>query len=134
MTARQKLDKARGRLRRHGWAVVQQAAAAGLAWWLANLWDPSHHPFFAPIAAVVGLNTTVGGRGLQAVRLIFGVAVGIVVGSLALELFGTRAVALPVATLVAMGVAVLVGAARVTIAQAASTAVLTVWLCAAVMR
>lgn len=108
------------------WGLTQQCLAAGLAWAIAARLADDHAPFFAPIAAVVAMNTTIGGRGRQALNLFLGVAVGIVAGAGALALLGTRQVALPLATFVALMVAAGVGAARVTIAQSAASAILTV--------
>jgi uncharacterized membrane protein YgaE (UPF0421/DUF939 family) len=41
-------------------------------------------PFFAPIAALVALDTSLGERGLNAIRLLQGVILGIVVGEVTL--------------------------------------------------
>lgn len=124
------VDKVTSRVRRHLWGVVQQTAAASLAWLLAaqlaGELAEDHRPFFAPIAAIVALNSTLGSRGLQAVRLFEGAAVGVIVGGIALSVLESSGAALPVATFIAMMLAVCVGAARVTIAQAASGAILTV--------
>lgn len=84
------------------------------------------HPFFAPVAAVVALNTALGGRGRQAVNLLNGTVVGILTGAATAWLLGSQTLALVAATPVAMVVAVGVGAARVTIAQAAAGAILIV--------
>lgn len=118
--------RARRRIRNNLWGMAQQSLAAGLAWAVAARLADDHAPFFAPIAAVVAMNTTIGGRGRQALNLFLGVAVGIVAGAGALALLGTRQVALPLATFVALMVAAGVGAARVTIAQSAASAILTV--------
>lgn len=61
--------------------VVQAALAAGVAWELA-LQLPNHgRPFFAPVAAVIALGAEQGRRGKQAVQMMLGVAVGILVGA-----------------------------------------------------
>ena len=70
------------------WPVLQQTAAAAIAWTIAVYALHRSSPFFAPIAAVVGLNATLGRRGSNAVRLLVGVFVGIVVGELAIALAG----------------------------------------------
>ena len=60
--------------------IAQSAVAAGAAWELA-LQIPGHHqPFFAPIAAVIGLGAERGRRGRQAIQMMIGVALGILVG------------------------------------------------------
>ncbi len=62
--------------------------AATLAWLIATRIMQHHIPFFAPIAAVVALNTTLGQRGSNAIRLLVGVGMGIVVSEFALWLLG----------------------------------------------
>ena len=86
----------------------------------------SHDPFFAPIAAVVALNAPQGDRGSNAVRLLLGVVVGIVVGELAVAVGGGGYGSVAAATFVAMIIAVVFGAQRLVIAQAAVGAILTV--------
>jgi hypothetical protein len=44
--------------------------AATIAWVIAKYGLGHEQPFFAPVAAVIALNTTVGERGLNAVRLL----------------------------------------------------------------
>ncbi|KUI44580.1 hypothetical protein AU198_13515 [Mycobacterium sp. GA-1199] len=114
------------RIRNVAWPVLQQSAAATAAWVLALYLATDHVPFFAPVAAIVALNTRLGGRGLQAVRLLLGVTVGILVGAQATQLLGIRLIALPLAVLVAMLFAAAVGGAAVTMAQSGASAVLTV--------
>ena len=63
------------------WPLLQATAAATLAWVIAKYVLDHDEPFFAPVAAVIALNATTGERGLNAVRLLQGVVVGIVVGA-----------------------------------------------------
>src|SRR6266545_4671090 len=60
--------------------AAQAGVAAGLSWVVA--FDLLHHtrPFFAPIAAVIALNVSVGQRLRRVVELVVGVALGILVG------------------------------------------------------
>ena len=81
-------------------------------------------PFFAPIAAVVGLNAVLGRRGSNAVRLLIGAVVGIVTGELAVFLFGGGVGPLALATFTAMVVARLVDRQPIVVAQAAVGAIL----------
>jgi uncharacterized membrane protein YgaE (UPF0421/DUF939 family) len=67
-----------------------------------------------------------GERGSNAVRLLVGVVVGIVAGELAVGALGGGYGTLALATFVAMAVAVALGGARITIGQAAASAILTV--------
>ncbi|MDQ3849567.1 MAG: FUSC family protein [Actinomycetota bacterium] len=114
------------RLLADAWPLLQSALAATVAWVLAKHVFGHAQPFFAPVAAVIGLNTALGERGLHAVRLLYGVIVGILVGELALLALGDGYVTLGLATLVAMAVAHAIGGARITVAQAAVGAILTI--------
>jgi Fusaric acid resistance protein-like len=118
-----------GALRRvaaNAWPLLQSTAAATAAWWLARWLDNHPDPFFAPIAAVVALNASRGLRGANALRLLAGVVVGIVAGELAISALGGGYGTLALAIFTAMAAAFALGGARVTIAQAASGAILTV--------
>ena len=118
-----------GALRRvaaNAWPLLQSTAAATAAWWLARWLDNQPDPFFAPIAAVVALNASRGQRGANALRLLAGVVVGIVAGELAISALGGGYGTLALAIFTAMAAAFALGGARVTIAQAASGAILTV--------
>ena len=80
----------------------QAAAAAGISWELA-LQLPSHgQPFFAPIAAVIALGAERGTRGRQAIRMMTGVAVGILLGAAVLALAGAGGWQIVVGTAVAL--------------------------------
>lgn len=108
------------------WRPLQTTAAATTAWVIAEYVFHHDEPFFAPIAAVVALNTSLGERGLQALRLLQGVVVGIVVGEVALAVLGGTPASLALATFVAMLIARAMGGARVRLAQAAGSAILVV--------
>ncbi|MCG5431062.1 FUSC family protein [Mycobacterium sp. MYCO198283] len=119
-------SRAARRVRGSAWPILQQSLAAVLAWLIASAFATGHIPFFAPIAAVVALNARFGNRGEQALQLLTGVTVGILVGVEANRLIGDQAVALPLAVFAAMVCAAAVGGTRVTLAQSAASAVLTV--------
>src|SRR5438128_767662 len=68
--------------------LLQATVAATTAWMVAKHVVHHHQPFFAPIAAAVALNASVGERGLNAVRMLLGVFLGIAVGELAILGFG----------------------------------------------
>jgi uncharacterized membrane protein YgaE (UPF0421/DUF939 family) len=106
--------------------LVQGTAAATAAWVIAKQVVDHHEPLFAPIAAVIALNAPLGERGLNALRLLLGVVLGIVAGELATLALGGGYGALALATFAAMSVAQAAGGARITIAQAAAGAILTV--------
>src|SRR6187200_1295543 len=87
------------------WLLLQGTAAATLAWVIARYVLDHPEPFFAPVAAVIALNTVLGERGRNAVRLLQGVIVGIAVGEITLFVLGTGSGSLALATFVAMAVA-----------------------------
>jgi uncharacterized membrane protein YgaE (UPF0421/DUF939 family) len=106
--------------------VVQGTAAATAAWLISTRVAGHTEPFFAPIAAVIALNAPLGERGLNALRLLVGVIVGIAAGELATLAFGAGYGTLALAVFCAMAIARALGGARVTVAQAAAGAILTV--------
>jgi uncharacterized membrane protein YgaE (UPF0421/DUF939 family) len=108
------------------WPLLQGTAAATLAWIIARYGLDHPRPFFAPVAAVIGLNASPGERGLNAVRLLRGVIVGIAVGELILLLLAGGYGSLALATFVAMLIAAALGGTRIVLAQAAVGAILTV--------
>lgn len=108
------------------WPVLQQAVAAALSWWIADDLIDHHVPLFAPIATLVALNTPLGGRGTNTVRVLVGVISGVVVGQLAFTLLGHGTVTVGVAVLGALLVALLIDGRRITMAQAAVGAVICV--------
>jgi uncharacterized membrane protein YgaE (UPF0421/DUF939 family) len=110
------------------WPLLQATAAATVAWLIARHGFGHKQPFFAAIAAFVGLNTTLGQRGLNALRLLQGVVVGIAVGELTLVTVGGGSGPLALAILVATAAARAVGGARIAVAQAAVGAILVVAL------
>ena len=110
------------------WLVLQGTLAATAAWVIAKHVFDHPRPFFAPVAAVIALNTVLGERGRNAVHLLQGVILGIAVGEVTLLLLGSGSGQLALATFVAMAVAHAVGGTRIVIAQAAVGAILTVAL------
>ena len=108
--------------------IVQSAAAAGIAWELA-LQIPNHgRPFFAPIAAVIGLAADRGRRGRQAIDMILGVGLGILIGAGIVALAGVGAWQLVVGTAAALLVATALGARPIIRTQSAASAILIVSL------
>jgi Fusaric acid resistance protein-like len=108
--------------------LVQAAVAAGISWELA-LQLPDHgQPFFAPIAAAIALGAERGTRGRQAIRMMTGVSVGIVIGAAVLALAGAGWWQIVVGTLVAFVVTTGAGASQMVRNQAAASAILIVAL------
>jgi hypothetical protein len=108
------------------WPLFQATAAATAAWAIASRFGGHADPFFAPVAAVVALNAPRGERGLQAVRLLLGVVVGILVGELTVALLGGGAGWLAPASFAAMAAAHAAGGTRIVVIQAGTGAILTV--------
>ena len=104
--------------------AAQAAIASGLSWLVAN--DLLHHarPFFAPIAAVIALNVSIGQRLRRVVELVLGVALGILVGDSLIYLIGTGPVQIGLGVGAAILVAVFLGGSPIVIGQAAASAVL----------
>jgi hypothetical protein len=115
-----------GRWAASAWLLLQGTAAATAAWTIAELLGSHGQPFFAPLAAVIALNAPLGERGLNAMRLLLGVIVGIVVGELAVATLGGGYGTLALAVFTATSVARALGGARIVIAQVAAGAILTV--------
>jgi Fusaric acid resistance protein-like len=108
------------------WPLLQSTAAATAAWVIARHVVHHHEPFFAPIAAFISLNTSLGERGLNALRLLQGVVLGIGVAELTLLALGGSYGSLALATFVALVLARALGGARIVLAQAAVSAILTI--------
>jgi uncharacterized membrane protein YgaE (UPF0421/DUF939 family) len=108
--------------------LAQAAAAAGISWELA-LQLPNHgQPFFAPIAAAIALGAERGTRGRQAIRMMTGVAVGILIGAAVLAVAGAGAWQIVVGTATALVVTTGAGAPLMVRNQAAASAILIVAL------
>ena len=98
-------SRALQRMTANVWPMLQGTAAATVGWLIARRLANHPDPFFAPIAAVVGLNASRGERGSRALRLLVGVVVGIVAGELAVGALGGGYGTLALATFAAMAVA-----------------------------
>jgi hypothetical protein len=108
--------------------IAQAAIAAGAAWEIA-LRIPGHgQPFFAPIAAVIALGAERGRRGKQAILMMIGVAVGILVGAALVALVGAGGWQLLLGTAVALVLTTGAGAPPIIRTQAAASAILVVAL------
>ena len=108
------------------WPLLQGTAAATAAWVIAKYAVDHRQPLFAPIAALVALNTSLGERGLNALRLLQGVFLGILVGEATLAALAGGPGSIALAVLVATALARALGGARIVVAQAAVSAILTV--------
>ncbi|MFK5691040.1 aromatic acid exporter family protein [Ornithinimicrobium sp. LYQ92] len=106
------------RLRARAWLILQAATGATIAWFLAH--DVLGHPlpFFAPITAMVCLGLTYEDRLRRIVELTIGVAIGVAIGDLFVNSFGTGLWQILAVCVVAMSLAVLAGAGQLLMMQA----------------
>ncbi|HEY4573263.1 MAG TPA: FUSC family protein [Thermoanaerobaculia bacterium] len=121
---RQRLHSAAIRLRRGWLQILQTAAAACMAWFLAVLVLGVDRPTFAPIAAVISLGLAVGERGRRAVELTLGVAFGVALADLLVSVVGVGAVQAGAVVLLAMGLAVFLGGGDISVKEAAISALI----------
>lgn len=112
------------RVRGHAWPIIQTAAAAVAAWYLALAAGVEHHPTFAPIAAVVSLGAAFGERRQRAVQLIAGVMLGILVADLLVRAIGNGVPQVGVLVVLAMLAAVVLGGGEMLVGEAAVSAIL----------
>ena len=115
---------ARRRLQGRMWPILQTAAAAVAAWYLAVLLLDGELPLFAPIAAVIALGATHGARGQRAFELVGGVILGIAVADLIVHVIGTGPWQAGVMVVLAMGAAVALGGRELLVSEAAVSAIL----------
>jgi uncharacterized membrane protein YgaE (UPF0421/DUF939 family) len=118
------LELARRRLRGRMWPILQTAASAVAAWYVALALLGGEQPLFAPIAAVIALGATVGQRGQRAFELVGGVILGIAVADLIVAAIGTGPWQAGVMVVLAMGTAVALGGRELLVAEAAVSAIL----------
>ncbi|MEU4160343.1 FUSC family protein [Actinoplanes sp. NPDC026670] len=104
--------------------AVQAGLAAGLAWFVAHDLFGRPVPFFAPIAAVIALGSSVGQRLRRTSELVIGVAAGIGLGDGIILLIGAGPIQIGVIVLLAVLLATAVGGGAPLIVQSASSAVL----------
>ncbi len=115
LSVRARLD----RLRSKGWHIVQAAVAAGVAWFIAADLLDHETPFFAPIAAVVGLGTSYGQRWRRVAEVTLGVAIGVLVADLLVLAMGSGWWQMILIVMLAMSTALLIDAGGLLVTQAA---------------
>ncbi len=104
--------------------AVQAGLASGLAWFVAHDLFGRPQPFFAPIAAVITLASSVGQRARRTAELVVGVAIGIGVGDAIILLIGAGPWQLGLIVLLAILVATALGGGTPLVVQSAASAVL----------
>lgn len=121
---RSQLAAARRRVRTSLRPVLQTAAAAVLAWYVARALLPDPRPAFACIAAVVALGASSGQRGQRAVQLTGGVVLGITIADLIVQVIGNGPPQIGVMVLLAMTTALALGGGELLVSEAAVSAIL----------
>ena len=104
--------------------VVQAALAAGLSWFVAVHLFGHRAPLFAPVAAIVSIDMTLGQGLRRAIELVVGASVGVGVGALLISEIGTGPWQIAVVVALATSAAVLLNGRAVINVQAAVTAIL----------
>ena len=110
--------------------ALQSGVAAALAWLIAHDLIGRPAPFFAPIAAVITLASSVGQRLRRTTELVLGVAIGIGIGDTIILLIGSGAWQIGLVVVLAILIATAVGGGTPLVVQAASSAVLVATLTA----
>jgi uncharacterized membrane protein YgaE (UPF0421/DUF939 family) len=114
----------RRRLRPHLLPVLQTAAAALAAWWLAVALLPTARPAFASIAAIICLGVTYGQRRARALELLGGVVLGVAVASLLLFAIGSGPLQIGLLVVLAMSAALIFRGGELLVNEAAISAIL----------
>lgn len=110
--------------------ILQSSVAAGLAWWLASSVFGHATPFFAPIVAVVCLGMSYGQRLRRVVEVAVGVAVGVFVADVFVQIAGTGPWQVMAVVLVSMAIARFLDGSPVLVTQAAVQSIVVVTLVA----
>lgn len=106
------------RLRSRFPLILQAAVGAGVAWLVATTLLGHPLPFFAPVTAMVCLGLTYGNRVRRVLELTVGVAIGVFIGDVFVQLFGSGVWQIAAVTVLAMSLAVLAGAGQLLMLQA----------------
>jgi uncharacterized membrane protein YgaE (UPF0421/DUF939 family) len=118
------ITPARRRVVPHLPAVLQTAAAAVAAWYVAVLVLPVERPAFAAIAAVICVGVTYGERRWRALELVGGVVLGITLATVLLYLIGSGPLQIALLVVIAMTAALLVRGGDLLVNEAAISAIL----------
>ena len=122
------LAAALSRLWDNSWALIQTAAGAGLAYFLATFFLGAQQAFYAPVVAIVCLSLTLGQPARRAILITIGVSVGLTVASLLVLVIGVGSAQIGVVVVLAMATAVLFSDNTLLVNQAAISAILVVAL------
>jgi uncharacterized membrane protein YgaE (UPF0421/DUF939 family) len=125
---RQRLATGRARVRTSWWGVVQCAVGGAVAWEIAVLVLHHKAPFFASVAAIVGLGVSYAQRLRRVLEIALGVAIGVGLGDLLVRVIGRGAWQLGLVVLIAMSAVLLLDGGPLIVNQAALQAVFVVAL------
>jgi uncharacterized membrane protein YgaE (UPF0421/DUF939 family) len=120
---RTSLRQRRARLRAKAWQVGQCAIAAGIAWTIATDVFDHRRAFFAPVAAVVCLGTSYGQRLRRVGEVTVGVALGVFLGDMIIQVLGVGGWQIALIVTLAMSSALLLDQGNLLVTQAAVQAV-----------
>ena len=104
--------------------LVQTGLAAGLSWFVAVHFFGHRAPLFAPVAAIVCIDMTLGQRLRRAIEVIVGASAGVGVSALLISAIGTGPWQIAVVVGLATSSAVLLDGRAVINVQAAVSAIL----------
>jgi uncharacterized membrane protein YgaE (UPF0421/DUF939 family) len=116
------------RVRAGSWPAVQCGLGAAGAWAFASHVLGHTRPFFAAVAAVVALGVAGGSRLRRTAELAVGVALGVAIGDLLVQLIGQGAWQIGVVVTAALLLAIAVGGTGLAVIQAGLQAVFVVAL------
>jgi uncharacterized membrane protein YgaE (UPF0421/DUF939 family) len=125
---RRRLATGRVRVRASWWGVVQCAVGGALAWQVAEQLLHHQGPFFASVAAIVGLGVSYAQRLRRVVEIALGVAIGVGLGDLLVRLIGRGSWQLGLVVLIAMSAVLLIDGGPLIVNQAALQAVFVIAL------
>ena len=125
---RQRLATGRGRVRASWWGVAQCAVGGALAWQVAEQLLHHQAPFFASVAAIVGLGVSYAQRLRRVVEIALGVAIGVGLGDLLVRVIGRGSWQLGLVVLIAMAAVLLLDGGPLIVNQAALQAVFVIAL------
>ncbi|MCS4490195.1 FUSC family protein [Corynebacterium sp. ES2794-CONJ1] len=112
------------RLRNQWFYILQAGIAAGASYWAGVHIFNHPHPFFAPMATVIVLSTAGGERLRRAVELVVGVSLGVGLGDLLIETFGSGVWQIAVGVTLAIALGTFIDRGVLVANQAAFAAVL----------
>jgi uncharacterized membrane protein YgaE (UPF0421/DUF939 family) len=125
---RDSVADAGGRLRAGAWPAIQCGLAGSGAWAFAVHVLGHPRPFFASVAAVVAVGVSGGSRLRRTAELAVGVALGVAIGDVLVQLMGQGAWQIGVVVTAALLVAIAVGGTGLAVTQAGLQAVFVVAL------